>query len=63
MTRKPISVEVRDESDGRFVVLTYANGDVVREFVDPKKRPTRKPRRPLRKQGSEWLDKTRRKQT
>jgi hypothetical protein len=59
--RKPISVEVKDEADGRFVILTYANGDVVRELVDPKKKPTRRPRRPPTKLGLEGLDKTRRK--
>jgi hypothetical protein len=61
VSRKPVSVEVRDESDGRFVILTYANGDVAREFVDPKKKPTRKPRRPVTKLGLEGLDKTRKK--
>ena len=61
MRRKPVSVEVRDEADGRFVIITYANNDVVREFVDPKKKPTRKPRRPPTKVGLEGLDKTRRK--
>ena len=61
MSKKPISVEVRDEADGRFVILTYANGDVVREFVDPRKKPTRRPHRPRLKVGSERLDKTGRK--
>jgi hypothetical protein len=61
MSRKPISVEVKDEADGRFVILTYANGDVVRERVDPKKKPARRPRRPPVKLGFEGLDKTRRK--
>jgi hypothetical protein len=59
--RKPISVEIRDEADGRFVILTYANNDVVRERVDPKKKPTRGPRRPPTKLGLERLNKTRRK--
>jgi hypothetical protein len=59
--RKPISVEVKDEADGRFVILTDANSDVVRERVDPKKKPTRRPRRPPTKLGLEALDKTRRK--
>jgi hypothetical protein len=61
VSRKPISVEVKDEADGRFVILTYANSDVVRERVDPKKKPTRRPRRPPTKLGLEGLDKTRRK--
>ena len=59
MRRKPIGVEVRDEADGRFVILTYANSDIVRERVDPKKKPTRRPRRPPTKLGLEGLDKTR----
>ena len=61
MSRKPISVEVKDEADGRFVILTYANSDVVRERVDPKKKPTRRPRRPPTKLGLEGLGKTRKK--
>ena len=61
MNRKPISIEVKDEPDGRFVILTYANGDVVRERVDSDKKPTRRPRRPPTKLGLEQVDKTRRK--
>ena len=61
MRRKPISVEIKDEADGRFVILTYANSDVVRERVAPKKKPTRRPRRPPAKLGLGGLDKTRRK--
>jgi hypothetical protein len=61
VSRKPISVEVKDEADGRFVVLTYANSDVVRARVDPNKKSTRRPRRPTTKLGLEGLDKTRRK--
>jgi hypothetical protein len=61
VSRKPISVEVKDEADGRFVIRTYANNEVIRERVDPKKKPTRRPRRPPTKLGLEVLDKTRRK--
>jgi hypothetical protein len=61
MSRKPVTVEVRDEADGRFVILTYANGDVVRRVVDPKQKPTRQPRKPPTKLKQEQLDKTRRK--
>jgi hypothetical protein len=57
--RKPIRVEVKDEADGRFVILTYANSEAVRERVDPQKKPTRKPRRPPTKLGLERLDKMR----
>jgi hypothetical protein len=46
MARKPISAEVVSEGDERFVVLTYANGDVVRKHVDRNREPSRKPRRP-----------------
>ncbi len=61
MSRKPISVEVRDEADGRFVVVNYSNGDGVHGLVDPDKRPTRKPRRPPTKLGLDRFDKTRKK--
>jgi hypothetical protein len=61
VSRKPISVEVKDEAGGRFVIRTYANNEVIRERVDTKKKPTRRPRRPPTKLGLEVLDKTRRK--
>jgi hypothetical protein len=44
--KKPVDIRVLDEADGRFVILTYADGAVVREAVDPKKKPARRPRRP-----------------
>jgi hypothetical protein len=43
--RKPISIEVVEEGDERFMVYTYANGEVVRKPVDDKI-ATRKPFRP-----------------
>jgi hypothetical protein len=46
MPRKPVTVEVEGEGDARYVVLTYANGDVVRRRVDPDQKPRRRPRRP-----------------
>jgi hypothetical protein len=46
MAREPISAEVVSEGGERFIVLTYANGDVVRKHVDLTKEPSRKPRRP-----------------
>lgn len=61
MSRKPISIEVKDEAGGRFVIRTYANNEVIRERVDPKKKPSRRPRRPPVKLGLEGLDQTRRK--
>ena len=33
MTRKPVSAKVVTKGDQRFVVLTYANGDVVKRKV------------------------------
>ncbi len=45
MPRKPVSVEAQGEGDARYVVLTYADGDVVKSRVDPDRKPTRRPRR------------------
>lgn len=59
--RKPVSIRVLDEADGRFVILTYADGAVVREAVDPKKKPARKPRRPQQTLKAERMDRTRKK--
>ena len=58
---KPVSIKVLDEADGRFVILTYADGAVVREAVDPKKRPARRPRRPQQTLKAERMDRTRKK--
>ena len=46
MRRKPVSAEVVIREDQRFVVLTYANGDVVKRKVQEDLRPARRPRRP-----------------
>ena len=35
MRRKPVRVAVEVDGDARYVILTYANGDVVRRRVDP----------------------------
>ena len=59
--RKPVSIEVVDEADGRFVISTYADGAVVRDAVDRTKKPARKPRRPQRKLKTDRMDRTRRK--
>jgi len=59
--KKPVSIEVVDEADGRFVIFTYADGTVVREVVDRGKKPTRKPRRPQRNLKTDRIDRTRRK--
>ena len=45
MTRKPVSAMVVINGDQRFVVLSYANGDVVKRKVQSLK-PARRPRRP-----------------
>jgi hypothetical protein len=45
-TRKPISAKVMTKGDQRFVVLTYANGDVVKCKVRVDLKPARRPRRP-----------------
>ena len=60
MTRKTISVEVIEEQQGRIVVTTYTNGEVVRTLVDPSKKATRKPR--LRRQQLRAVDVTPKKQ-
>lgn len=46
MPRKPVSVEVIEEGDERYVLLTYANGDVAKHAVQSGLKPRRRPRRP-----------------
>jgi len=46
MPREPVRVAVEGDGDARYVVLTYANGDIVRRRVDPDQKPRRRPRRP-----------------
>jgi len=46
MTRKPVSARVVTKGDQRFVVLTYANRDVVKRKVQINLKPARRPRRP-----------------
>jgi hypothetical protein len=45
--RKPETVEVVDDGDRRYVVVTYADGSVMKKLVDPNQRPKRKPRKPI----------------
>ena len=59
--RKPVSVTIVDEGGDRVLILKYANGDVRREIVDPKRKPTRKPRRPIQRLKTDGFDRTRRK--
>jgi|GEM_PF-4198356 len=56
--KAPLSIEVVDEAEGRFVIFTYANGDVVRKAVDPNRKPARRPRRPPTKLNSDRMDRT-----
>jgi len=59
-TRKPVDIKVVEEPEGRrLLILTYADGAVVREPVDPRKKPTRKPRRPRQRLKTELMDRTR----
>ena len=59
--RKPVGIKVVDEPEGRFVVRTYADGEVVREPV-VRKKPARRPRRPPTKILLAGMDRTRKKQ-
>jgi hypothetical protein len=56
--KKPISIEVVDQGEGRFVVSTYAGGEIVREAVDATKKPRRQPRRPQQKLKTERMNRT-----
>ncbi len=49
MAKLPIDVVVVDGPKGRFVVSTFADGEIVRTLVDPHKKPTRRPRRSMTK--------------
>ena len=51
MTRKPVSAMVVTKGDQRFVVLTYANGDVVKRKVQ---RPQAGAASPRRRLDSTW---------
>jgi len=46
MSRKPISIEVKEEGDERYVLLTFANGDVVKRRIEADRKARRRPRRP-----------------
>jgi hypothetical protein len=58
MTRKPLSVEVIEAGNQRFVETIFDDGEVVRTLVDPNKKPTRRPRRPI----ARTIDYTKKKQ-
>ena len=57
----PVSIEVVEEAEGRFVVTTFPDGEVVRRPVDPRAKPRRKPRKPYARAYSEKINKTRKK--
>ena len=58
MPKKPVSIEVVQEGDERFLVKTYENGETVRELIVKLPRKKRYPDRPY----WHWnFDKTRKK--
>jgi hypothetical protein len=46
MPRKPVSIEIVQEGDERYVLLSYANGDVEKRRVESDRKARRRPRRP-----------------
>ena len=58
MGRKPRSIVVIQEGNQRFVETIFDDGEVVCTLIDPNKKPTRRPRRPI----SRVIDYTKRKQ-
>ena len=46
MPRKPVSIEVIEEGDERYVLLTYANGETVQRRVERERNAVRRPRMP-----------------
>src|SRR4051812_25093463 len=44
MPRKPVSIEVIEEGDERFVVLTYSNNEIVKRRVESERKASRRPR-------------------
>jgi hypothetical protein len=58
----PYSVEILETDQGRAVVVTFGNGEIVRKIIDPSEKPKRKPRRPVARARSDRLNKTRKKQ-
>ena len=59
--KTPVSIEIVEEPGGRFVISTYADGDVVREAVDTTRKPKHRPRRPMQKLNTERMNRTRKK--
>jgi hypothetical protein len=46
MPRKPVTIEVVEEGGERYVLLSYANGDVEKQRVESDRKARRRPRRP-----------------
>jgi hypothetical protein len=61
MAKKPTSIEVVDDAEGRFVITTLESGEVIRKQVDLEAKPRRKPRRPYARAYSDKMNKTRKK--
>ena len=59
--RNPVAIEVIEEAEGRFMIYSYADGEVVRKPI-VRKKPARRPRRPPTKVFSAGMDRTRKKQ-
>jgi len=47
MSRRPLSVEVIEDAAQRYVETIFDDGEVVRTLVDPNRKPTRRPRKPV----------------
>jgi hypothetical protein len=59
MPRTPVSIEVVEDAEVRFVITTFSDGTVDRKAVDPNQKRRRRPRRPIAK--ATIVDRTRRK--
>ena len=56
------SIEVVDQPDGsRYVVTTFANGDIIKKLVDANAKPARRPRKPIARANFDRFDKSRKK--
>jgi len=56
MAKKPVHIELVQEGEQRCVPTTYDDGQIVRCRVDPNKKPTRRPRKPIARAGLERMD-------
>jgi hypothetical protein len=60
MPRKPVDAEVILDGETRVVLTTFDDGEIVRTVVDPDKKPTRRPRRPMQRAGIKDLTRKKR---